>query len=92
MDLVVGAGRVIVLTEHVTKAGGPKLRRRCTLPLTGARVVDRIITDCADFEVLNDRRLLREFAPGVTVDDLRGITEARFELALDLDRTQGATV
>jgi 3-oxoacid CoA-transferase subunit B len=91
MDLVAGAGRVIVLTEHLTKAGEPKLRRQCSLPLTGARVVNRIITDRADFEVRTDRLLLRELAPGITVAHLMEITEARFDVAPELDKTQGVT-
>jgi 3-oxoacid CoA-transferase subunit B len=91
MDLVAGAGRVIVLTEHLTKTGEPKLRRECTLPLTGAGVVDRIITDRADFDVIDGKLLLRELAPGVTVDDLRATTEAHFDLSPDLNQTPGVT-
>lgn len=68
MDLVAGAQRVVVLTDHVTKTGEPKLVRECTLPLTGARVVDRIVTDLAVFDVHDDRLLLVELAPGVGLD------------------------
>jgi 3-oxoacid CoA-transferase subunit B len=74
MDLVAGAKRVIVLTDHVAKDGTPKLVERCTLPLTGAGVVHRVITDRADFDVRNGRLVLTAVAPGVETADLAGIT------------------
>ncbi len=81
MDLVSGAKRVIVTMEHVSRDGKPKLLRECTLPLTGRRCVHTIVTDHALFDVVGDHRLLKELAPGLTVDDVRKITEARFEVA-----------
>jgi 3-oxoacid CoA-transferase subunit B len=74
MDLVAGAKRVIVLTDHVAKDGTPKLVETCTLPLTGAGVVDRVITDRADFDVRDGRLVLTAVAPGIDAADLVGIT------------------
>ncbi len=81
MDLVTGARRVIVLTDHVTKTGAPKIVERCDLPLTGAGVVDRIITDRADFDVRKGRLLLTALAPGVHLDEVRLNTHAEFDVA-----------
>ena len=82
MDLVAGVKRVVVVMEHADKTGGPKFLNACTLPLTGAGVVDLLITDLAVFEL--DRRggrapRLLELAPGVGVDEVRSRTEAAFE-------------
>lgn len=89
MDLVAGVKRVVVIMEHVTRRGDPKIRERCTLPLTGKRVVDLIITDLGVISV--DRKqgglTLVETAPGVSIFEIMGKTEAPLTLAPELATT-----
>ncbi len=76
MDLVAGARRVVVMMTHATKEGEPKVLRKCRLPLTGVRVVHRIITDLAVMDVTEEGLRLTEIAPGITVEQVRKVTEA----------------
>jgi 3-oxoacid CoA-transferase subunit B len=82
MDLVAGTKRIVVITDHVAKDGSPKIVQDCTLPLTGHRVVDRIITDRAVLDVTSDGLVLRAVAPGVDPADLVASTGAPFVVDL----------
>jgi len=86
MDLVAGARRVVVIMTHTDKHGGAKLLRECTLPLTGRACVHSVLTERAWFDLApsGDHLILKEIAPGETVEGLRAATEARFEAAPDL--------
>jgi 3-oxoacid CoA-transferase B subunit len=81
MDLVAGVKRVVVLMDHVSKSGAPKLLKECSLPLTGVACVDRIVSSHAVFDVDKDAKRLKliELAPEVSLDELREVTEAAFD-------------
>ncbi len=80
MDLVAGVKKVVVIMDHTTKAGAPKLLKKCSLPLTGVEVVDMIVTDLGVFEIADGKMTLSELAPEVTVKEVREKTEAEFKI------------
>jgi 3-oxoacid CoA-transferase subunit B len=77
MDLVASARRVVIAMEHTSKDGRPKILKRCTLPMTGLRVVDTIVTEMAYVRVTLDGLVLEEVAPGETAESVQAVTGAR---------------
>ena len=83
MDLVAGVKRVVVVMEHTEKSGAPNLVKACSLPLTGQKVVDLVVTELGVFDVARGKSplTLLELAPGVTLQEVKAKTEAPFEVA-----------
>jgi 3-oxoacid CoA-transferase subunit B len=84
MDLVAGARRVVVAMEHTTRDGQPKILKKCTLPLTGVKVVHTIVTEMAYIQVTPGGLVLEEIAPGLTVDGVQRATEAKLTVSAQL--------
>jgi 3-oxoacid CoA-transferase subunit B len=89
MDLVAGARRVIIAMEHATKDGQSKILKKCTLPLTGVKVVDTIVTEMAYMRVTPEGLVLEEIAAGLTVEDVQRATEAKLRVSSELKTMLG---
>jgi 3-oxoacid CoA-transferase subunit B len=84
MDLVAGARRVVIAMEHTTKDGTPKILKKCSLPLTGMKVVDTIVTEMAFIKVTPQGLVLEEVAPGLTPEDVQRATEPKLNVSPNL--------
>ncbi len=89
MDLVAGARRVVIAMEHATKDGQPKILTKCTLPLTGVKVVDTIVTEMAYMRVTPEGIVLEEIAPGLTPEDVQLATGAKLHISPKLKVMEG---
>jgi 3-oxoacid CoA-transferase B subunit len=88
MDLAVGSRMLIIIMEHTTKEGKPRIVKECTYPLTAKESVDLIVTDLAVIEVTPGGLLLKEVAPGWTADEIQGLTEAELIISPDLKEVE----
>lgn len=84
MDLVAAARRLVVAMEHTTRTGDPKILNKCTLPLTGKKVVDTIVTEMAYIKVTPNGLMLEEIAPGLTVQEVQAATQPKLIISPDL--------
>ncbi|MNS38018.1 putative succinyl-CoA:3-ketoacid coenzyme A transferase subunit B [compost metagenome] len=84
MDLVASAKNIIVAMMHTDKEGNSKLLKQCSLPITGLKCVKRVVTDLGFFEITEQGFLLKEYAPGVTIEEIMAKTEGRLEIAADV--------
>jgi 3-oxoacid CoA-transferase subunit B len=89
MDLVAGARRVIVAMEHTTREGQPKILKKCSLPLTGLKVVDTIVTEMAYIRMSSAGLVLEEVAPGLSAEDVQRATEPTLVISPNLRTMQG---
>ena len=80
MDLVAGVKKVVVIMDHNARDGSAKFLKKCTLPLTGVKVVDMIISDIGVFEIGENGPILIELAPDITINDVKKRTEANFKI------------
>ena len=83
-DIVAGAKHVIIMMDHNAKDGTPKIRKQCTLPLTGKKCVNLVVTDLAVIQVTKDGLVLKEVAPGVTAEEVQKLTEPKLTVSKDL--------
>lgn len=88
MDLVAGARRTVIAMEHTTREGAPKILKKCTLPLTGLKVVNTIVTEMAYITVTPQGLVLEEVAEGLTAEDVQKVTEARLIVSPNLKTMQ----
>lgn len=84
MDLVAGVKKVVVVMDHTSKTGSPKILKQCSLPLTGKECVNMIITDLAVFDVTKSGLVLKEIAPGVELEEIKAKTEPEFKVSENL--------
>ncbi len=90
MDLVAGVKRVVVLQTHTAKDGSPKILKECKLPLTGKKVVDRVITELAVFDITPDGMTLSDHSPDTSIDEIRSRTEAEFSVSDNMGKKASA--
>lgn len=84
MDLVAGTDNIIVAMQHTNRAGESKLLKSCSLPLTGKNCITRVVTDLGYFLIENNQFVLKEYAPGVTIDEIKAKTEGDLVVANDV--------